>query len=87
VDAIFYKARTGKSWPDVIEETGATIQASKHFNTWKSDGTWARVNAALADVERIPLPEPELLPTMIIEGRVDPSAMLHAEERSRTGYR
>ena len=87
VDAIFYKARTGKSWPDVIKETGATIQASKHFNTWKSDGTWAHVNATLAEVERIPLPDPELLPTMVIEGRVDPSAMLHAEERSRTGCR
>ncbi|MCW7945616.1 recombinase [Streptomyces hygroscopicus] len=87
VDAIFYKARTGKSWPQVIRETGATRQASKHFNTWTSDGTWARVNAALADVEHVALPEPELLPSMIIEGRVDTSAMLHAEERSRTGCR
>jgi len=87
VDAIFYKARTGKSWPDVIKETEATRQASKHFNTWASDGAWARVNAALADVARLPLPEPELLPPMIIGGRVDPSAMLHAEERSRTGCR
>ncbi|EKX67936.1 hypothetical protein STRIP9103_05963 [Streptomyces ipomoeae 91-03] len=87
VDAIFYKARTGKSWPEVIEETGATRQASNHFNAWTSDDTWSRVNAALLDVDRVPLPEPELLPSMIIEGRVDPSAMLHAEERSRTGCR
>ncbi|MEU6505338.1 transposase [Streptomyces sp. NPDC046942] len=87
VDAIFYKARTGNSWPDVIKETGATRQASKHFNAWTSDGTWDRVNAALADVERIPLPDPELLPPMTIEGRVDPSAMLYPEGRSRTGCR
>lgn len=87
VDAIFYKARTGKSWPAVIKETGATLQASVHFNAWKSDGTWERVNAALAEVERVALPEPELLPSMVIEGRVDPTAMLHAEERSRTGCR
>ncbi|TQE24363.1 recombinase [Streptomyces ipomoeae] len=87
VDAIFCKARTGKSWPEVIEETGATRQASNHFNAWTSDDTWSRVNAALLDVDRVPLPEPELLPSMIIEGRVDPSAMLHAEERSRTGCR
>ncbi|WP_225100475.1 recombinase family protein [Streptomyces sp. CoH27] len=87
VDAIFYKARTGKSWPDVVKETGATRMASKHFNAWTSDGTWDRVNAALADVERIPLPDPELLPPMIIEGRVDPSAMLYPEGRSRTGCR
>ena len=87
VDAIFYKARTGQSWPAVIRETGATIQASKHFNAWTSDGTWDRVNATLAHVARVPLPEPELLPPMIIEGRVDPSAMLHPEGRSRTGFR
>ncbi|MGW7409834.1 recombinase family protein [Streptomyces sp. NPDC054833] len=87
VDAIFYKARTGKSWPDVIKETGATRQASKHFSAWSSDGTWDRVNAVLADVEHVPLPEPELLPPMVIEGRVDPSAMLNVGERSRTGCR
>ncbi|GAQ61072.1 recombinase family protein [Streptomyces scabiei] len=87
VDAIFYKARTGKSWPKVFKDTGATHQASVLFNAWKSDGTWTRVNAVLADVERTPLPEPELLPTMVIEGRVDPTAMLHVEERSRTGCR
>lgn len=87
VDAIFYKARTGKSWPAVIKETDATLQASVHFNAWKSDGTWDRVNSVLADVERVALPEPDLLPPMVIEGRVDPTAMLHAEERSRTGCR
>jgi len=87
VDAIFYKARTGKSWPNVIKETGATRQASKHFNAWTSDGTWSHVNAALSDVEQVPLPKLQLLPSMVIEGRVDPSAMLHAEERSRTGCR
>src|ERR1051325_7336782 len=41
-------ARAGKSWPNVPKETGATIQASKQFNTWASDGTWSRVNAALS---------------------------------------
>ncbi|WP_369395227.1 transposase [Streptomyces sp. CG1] len=87
VEAIFYKARTGKSWPDVVKETGATRQASKHFNAWTTDGTWDRVNAALADVERVPLPEPALLAPMIIEGRVDPSATLHPEGRSRRGCR
>jgi hypothetical protein len=87
VDAIFYKARTGKSWSVVIKETGGTIQASKHFNTWTSDDTWSRVCAALADVEQVPLPELQLLPSMVIEGRVDPSAMPNAEERSRTGCR
>ncbi|MFD4504448.1 recombinase family protein [Streptomyces sp. NPDC058457] len=87
VDAIFYKARTGKSWPEVLKDTGATIQASKHFNAWTSDDTWTRVNAALSDVEQVPLPELQLLPPMIIEGRVDPSAMLHPEGRSRTGCR
>ncbi|MEU9243172.1 hypothetical protein [Streptomyces sp. NPDC048385] len=87
VDAIFYKARTGKSWPEVIKDTGATIQASKHFNAWISDGSWTRVNAALSDVEQVPLPELQLLPPMIIEGRVDPSAMLSPEGLSRTECR
>lgn len=87
LDAIFYKARTGKSWPDVIKKTDASIQASKHFNAWTSDDTWSRVNAALSDVEQVPLPELQLLPSMVIEGRVDPSAMLNVEERSRTECR
>ncbi|MGW4911245.1 recombinase family protein [Streptomyces sp. NPDC004270] len=87
VDAIFYKARTGKSWPEVIKDTAATIQASKHFNAWTSDDTWTRVNAALSDLEQVSLPELQLLPPMVIEGRVDPSAMLHPEGRSRTGCR
>ncbi|MEV0225862.1 recombinase family protein [Streptomyces sp. NPDC050704] len=87
VDAIFFKARTGKSWPNVIKETGATIQASKHFNAWASDDTWTRVNAVLSEVERVPLPELQLLPSMVIEGRVDPSVMLNVEERCRTGCR
>ncbi|MGW3646654.1 recombinase family protein [Streptomyces sp. NPDC000878] len=87
VDAIFYKARTGKSWPCVLKETGASIQASKHFNAWTSDDTWSRVNSALSDVEQVPLPELQLLPSMVIEGRVDPSAMLNVEERSRTECR
>ncbi|MET7479986.1 recombinase family protein [Streptomyces sp. NPDC005648] len=86
VDAIFCKARTGKSWPAVLKETGATIQASKHFNTWTSDGTWSRVNAALSNVEQVPLHEIQLLPSMVIEGRVDTSVMLHPEGRSRTGF-
>ncbi|MGP9019249.1 recombinase family protein [Streptomyces sp. BR1] len=87
MDAIFYKARTGKSWPNAIKDTGATIQASKHFNAWMSDGTWGRVNAALTDVERTALPEPQLLPSMTIEGRLDPSAMLNPEGLSRRGCR
>ncbi|PZH10603.1 recombinase [Streptomyces sp. NTH33] len=87
VDAIFYKARTGKSWPEVIRDTGATIQASKHFNAWTSDDTWSRVNAALSEVRQVPLPELQLLPPVVIEGRVDPSAMLHPEGLSRRGCR
>ncbi|HEY9439507.1 MAG TPA: recombinase family protein [Streptomyces sp.] len=87
VDAIFYKARTGKPWPVVIEETGATRQASKHFNAWTSDDTWSRVNAALADVDQVALPELQLLPPMIIEGRIDTSAMLNVAGRSRRGFR
>jgi len=87
VDAIFYKARTGKSWTAVLKETGATIQASKHFNAWTSDDTWSRVNAALSDVEPVPLHEIQPLPSMVIQGRVDTSVMLHPEGRSRTGFR
>ncbi len=34
VDALFHKVRTGKSWRDVIKETGATHRASKHFSAW-----------------------------------------------------
>ncbi|WP_187285744.1 hypothetical protein [Streptomyces sp. ME109] len=87
MDAIFYEARTGNSLPVVIKETGATIQASKHFNAWTSDDIWSRVCAALADVEQVGLREVQLLPPMVIEGRVDPSAMPNAGKRCRTGCR
>ncbi|MEV2253045.1 recombinase family protein [Streptomyces sp. NPDC050147] len=87
VNAIIQKARTGKSWVMVREETGASAMASRHFGTWVADGTWARVEAALRDVDRLPLPEPNLLPSMTIEGRIDPSAMRSAEELSRRGFR
>ncbi|MFF0556186.1 recombinase family protein [Streptomyces sp. NPDC004266] len=70
VGAIFHKARTGKSWLDAIKETGATVQASKHFNAWTFDDTWSRVNAALTHVEQVPLPAIRLLPPMVIEGAI-----------------
>ncbi|GAA2103549.1 recombinase family protein [Kitasatospora saccharophila] len=85
VDAIFAKARTGVAWPLLREAYGSTSTASKHFNEWVAQGSWARVDAALAEAERVPLPAVELLPPMRIEGRVDPRVMLSAEERSRTG--
>ncbi|MEU6232489.1 recombinase family protein [Kitasatospora sp. NPDC047058] len=69
VDAIFAKARTGGSWPTLREEYGSTSTASKYFNEWVAQGVWAEVDKALAKVERVPLPEVDLLPPMRIGGR------------------
>ncbi|MFE4518716.1 recombinase family protein [Kitasatospora sp. NPDC056783] len=84
-DAIFAKARTGLSWPHLREEYGSTSTASKYFTEWAADGTWAELNVALANVERVPLPTLDLTPPMRIEGRVDPRVILIPGERSRTG--
>ncbi|MED7827609.1 transposase [Streptomyces chiangmaiensis] len=87
VNAIFYKARTGMSWPEIISELGVTKTSADHFRRWSSDGTWKRVNEALTHTTRVPAWAPELLPPMTIEGRVDPRMMLSAAEPSRTGCR
>ncbi|MFF9640933.1 transposase [Kitasatospora aureofaciens] len=86
VDAIFAKARTGVSWAKLPEEYGSTSTASKYFNDWVAQGVWAELGRTLAEVERVPVPSPELLPAMRIEGRVDPRVMLSAAEPSRTGW-
>ncbi|MFF2080940.1 recombinase family protein [Kitasatospora sp. NPDC058162] len=86
VDAIFAKARTGRSWPHLREEYGSTSTASKYFTEWAADGTWAALNSALATAERVPLPTLDLTPPMRIEGRVDPRVILIPGERSRTGW-
>ncbi|MGW7702029.1 transposase [Kitasatospora sp. NPDC054768] len=85
VDAIFAKARTGVSWPKLREEYGSTSTASKYFNGWVAQGIWAELDLTLAGVERVPVPDLDLLPPMRIEGRVDPRVMLSADEPFRTG--
>ncbi|WP_280727822.1 recombinase family protein [Kitasatospora sp. MAA4] len=83
VDAIFAKGRSGDSWPMLRAVYGSTSTASKYFNEWIADGTWAKVNEALPDVDRVPIPVLDLIPPMRIEGRIDPRVMLIPEERSR----
>lgn len=87
VNAIFRKARTGKSWAQLVSGGHATRMAQKHFATWSSDGRWAQVEAALGSVERVEPWRPALLPPLLIEGHVDPRVMLYAEGPSPTGYR
>ncbi|MFJ8477964.1 recombinase family protein [Kitasatospora sp. NPDC094011] len=86
VDAIFAKARTGCSWPRLRAEYGSTSTASHYFTKWAAEGTWAELNAALAKVERVPLPVLDLTPPMRIEGRVDPRVILIPGEGSRRGW-
>ncbi|TWE17921.1 recombinase family protein [Kitasatospora atroaurantiaca] len=86
VEAIFAKARTGASWSELRKEYGSTSTASKYFNEWSVDCTWAAVNTALSEVERVALPVLDLAPPMRIEGRIDPRVMLTPEELSRTGW-
>lgn len=76
VEAIFAKARTGAAWSGLRDEYGSTSTASKYFTKWVADGTWARVNAVLSDVERCPLPMLDLVLPLRIEGRMDPRVTL-----------
>ncbi|OKI24244.1 hypothetical protein A6A07_04985 [Streptomyces sp. CB03911] len=80
VEAIFAKARRGAPWSELRAEYGSTSTASHHFNEWSVDGTWERINAALANVPRVPLPLLDLVPPIRIEGRIDRSVFLIAEE-------
>ncbi|MEU5125399.1 recombinase family protein [Streptomyces mobaraensis] len=85
VNAILCKARTGVSWPSLRPEYGSMTAPSKFFGRWVSDGTWARVDAALSGAARVPLPVVDLYPPMRIEGRFDPRVMVSADTSSRTG--
>ncbi|MCX4753405.1 recombinase family protein [Kitasatospora purpeofusca] len=84
VDAIFAKARTGLSWPNFQTKYGSTSTCSKYFVEWSTNGSWAKVNAALAEVERVPLPVLDLMPPVRIEGRVDPRVILIPDGQSPT---
>ncbi|MEH6376699.1 recombinase family protein [Streptomyces sp. KLMMK] len=85
VNALLYKARSGISWSALPEEYGSPRTASVYFSRWVKDGTWARVNEALVDITRVPLPTVDMLPPMRVEGRFDPRVMLLPEEPSRRG--
>ncbi|WP_229928072.1 transposase [Kitasatospora indigofera] len=84
VEAIFAKARRGVPWPALRAEYGSTSTASQHFNVWSANGTWERINAVLADVTRVPLPELDLVPPIRIEARIDQRVMLITQESFRT---
>lgn len=86
VNAILYKARTGASWPAVRAVYGSVSAASKYFNEWSADGTWAQVDRALGDIARVPVPSPDLLPPMRIEGHLDPRVILVHDEPSPKGW-
>jgi transposase len=47
LNGILFRACTGVPWPDLPERYGPWETAYKRFARWQTDGTWARVEAAL----------------------------------------
>ncbi|MBB0243003.1 transposase [Streptomyces alkaliphilus] len=80
VDAILTKARTGCRWQD-LKTVGSGKTAHRRFSLWLEDGRWERIMALLPR-EGTPLPGTSRLPSLRIEGRVDPRMMSSDEAGS-----
>ena len=52
LNGIFYLNRTGCQWADIPKEYPAPSSISYHYNKWKKDGTWRKINQALRIKER-----------------------------------
>jgi transposase len=47
LNGILFRVRTGVPWRDVPERYGPWETVYKRFARWQTDGTWARIQAAL----------------------------------------
>ncbi|MER6210913.1 transposase [Streptomyces sp. NPDC001642] len=78
LDAMFYKARTGVLWEQLPERFGAWKGIHSRYQTWRNCGVWDEIMAALPDTGQ-PVWQPNLVPPLRIEGRVDPRLLTEEE--------
>ena len=75
LNGIFYLNRTGCQWTDIPKEYPAPSSISYHYNKWKKDGTWRKINQALRAKERVRVgrkPEPTA-------GSIDSQSVKHSQ--------
>lgn len=65
-DALLYKNRTGCQWRLIPHEFPNHNTVRYYFDKWTIDGTWERVNAALAEAKRELVDEREAQPSAVI---------------------
>ncbi|MGI5136610.1 recombinase family protein [Streptomyces sp. CA-106110] len=78
LEAMFYKARTGVLWEELPERFGKWKGIHSRYKTWRSCGVWDEIMAALPDAGQ-PVWSPPLVPSLRVEGRVDPRMMAQEE--------
>ncbi|WP_347560648.1 transposase [Streptomyces sp. AcH 505] len=78
LDAMFYKARTGRRWCDLPERFGRWNGIHTRYKTWSNNGVWDEILSALPNKGTL-VPELNLVPPFRVEGRVDPRVMTEAE--------
>jgi putative transposase len=66
VNALRYKLRTGCQWRLIPLDLPNWNTVRYYFDKWTHDGTWARVNAELAQAKRVIVDEREAQPTAVI---------------------
>src|SRR5215208_3206569 len=47
LNGILFRVRTGAPWRDLPKRYGSWEMVYKRFARWQTDGTWARIKAAL----------------------------------------
>lgn len=53
LNAIFYLLKTGCQWQMLPGEFPPSGTVFYYYNTWRKDGTWERMNAALREAVRL----------------------------------
>jgi hypothetical protein len=78
INALLYKARTGQRWCDLPTHYGNGNSIHSRYTKWLKDGTWDKIMSKLP-ATGTPPPEPEKVPSLRVEGRVDPRLVTGAE--------
>ncbi|MFB8348974.1 transposase [Streptomyces niveus] len=75
---MFHKARTGVLWEDLPERFGLWKGVHSRYKTWRNCGVWDDVMATLPGAGQ-PVWVPPLVPSLRVEGRVDPRVLTGAD--------